>query len=263
MKNVCLSARQEDKYLRNAKEIKFEYRDRKAIPDYAEKYPEATIILTFTPGNIEIIDWTEIKNYNILCKEKFIFGIYKITDAEKCKELGIKFYFGYPITSYYELFSIIKMEPAYIRLGAPLFFEIEKIHSACKIPIRAVPNVCYIDGLPRENGINGTWIRPEDYDIYEEYISIYEFEDCDLQKERALYRIYMEEKKWPGEFNLLFTNFNYDGVNRMILPDMTKQRLNCGQRCATLNGNCRICYRLIDLANPEKIKKYVDDIKNN
>ena len=37
-----LRNRQESTYLKKADEILIEWRDRKALPDYAEKYPEAS-----------------------------------------------------------------------------------------------------------------------------------------------------------------------------------------------------------------------------
>lgn len=86
------------------------------------------------------------------------------------------------------------MGACYVRLDAPLFFDLPNVKKI-GIPIRAVPNVAYNDGLDRTDGVCGTWIRPEDLEAYGEYIDAVEFEDSDLKKEQAMYRIYAEDKE--------------------------------------------------------------------
>ena len=50
-------------------------------------------------------------------------------------------------------------------------------------------------------------------------------------------------------------DINYLGTNRMIPPDLVEKRLNCGQKCME-NGNCRLCWRILDLANPDLLRDY-------
>ena len=114
-----------------------------------------------------------------------------------------------------------------------------------------------IDGLPREDGVCGTWIRPEDIHLYEDYVAAMEFEDCKPTKEQALFRIYTQQKEWPGDLGLLITNFNHLGLNRLILPEVGEKRLDCRHICQ-LGGHCRICYRAMDLANKEDLTDYAE-----
>jgi hypothetical protein len=252
----CLSARQSSEYLKKADEIRFEFRDRAAIPDYAEKYPKATFILDFSSlGLYEEIDWKELADYNILTKQQLILCIRNTIEAELAKTNDIKFYFGYPVTTFYELNAMKNLGVSYARIGAPLFFQMDKVKNI-GVPVRVVPNVAYVDGLPRADGVSGQWIRPENIDDYNDYVDAIDFEDCDIRKEQALFRIYAEQKEWLGDLGVIITNFNHSGVNRLIPPDMTKRRLTCGQRCQT--GPCNLCYRLLDLANPEKLKAYLE-----
>jgi hypothetical protein len=80
-----------------------------------------------------------------------------------------------------------------VRLGAPLFFDLPNVTRITgQTPIRAVANVAWYDFDPCDDPKVGTWIRPEDIGLYENYISVIEFEDCDNRKEQALYRIYAE-----------------------------------------------------------------------
>ena len=148
------------------------------------------------------------------------------------------------------------MGACYARLDAPLFFDLPRVKEV-GVPIRIVPNVAYIDGLDRIDGVCGTWVRPEDMDAYAEYVDAVEFEDCDQKKEAAMYRIYAEDKNWPTDLGLLITNLNHTGTNRMIRSDASQSRISCGQRCQE-NNSCRLCYRMLDIANPDMVKKYVN-----
>ena len=54
---VCLSGRQDRKFLKKADEIKLEYRDRRIIPDYTRDYPGVHIIIELVDIADEEIDW--------------------------------------------------------------------------------------------------------------------------------------------------------------------------------------------------------------
>ena len=88
----------------------------------------------------------------------------------------------------------------------------------------------------------------EDYQI--------EFKDCDTKKEQALYRLYAEQKAWPGELSMIITNLDHDGLNRLISSEASLKRMNCGQSCMRPNGTCKLCYRMLDLANKELLQEY-------
>lgn len=252
---VCLQNRQEGKYLKLADEIKVGYRDRKTLPDLYEKYPEKTFVLELYSDSE--IDWNDIKEYVILSQDRLTLCVANAEQMYKCRELKAKFYFGYPINSFYDLRAAIANGVSYVRLDAPLFFQLDKVKKL-GVPIRAVPNVAYLDFIPRSNGVCGTWIRPEDLDDYEEYIDIIEFEDCDNRKEQALYRIYIEQKAWPGELNDIISNLKYEGTNRLIPPNQFGvRRAVCGQMCQE-TGICQLCYRVLDLANPILLGEYRD-----
>lgn len=256
---VCLSNRNTIEYLRKADEIKVRFYDYKAVPDYFEDYPDKNIILDlnveqgFDPSDESI--WNELRSFSVLGQGKFICCVEDLFQMEKCKELDIKFYYGYPVNSFYELNALVLCGVCYVRVAPPLSHSLDKV-ARFNIPVRAVPNVCYQGYLPHENGIHGQWIRPEDLTLYNKYIDIIEFEDCDrIEKEQALYRIYMEEHEWPGDFDMLYTNFNYKGVNRMLDSDLALRRMTCGQTCEA-GGFCRLCDRYIDLADEEKWIEY-------
>ncbi len=261
---LCVSARQDYQYLDWAQEIIFEYRDHKAIPDFIEKYPDRMIIVTYFIGydNKEEIDWNQLISYNYLNNGNFLLAINSINLIQKCKDHGIKFYLAYPITSYDELTAALAMGSYYVRLGAPLFFDMDNIErNFPKARIRLIPNIAYDDLYEHQNGIPGTWIRPEDIMMYDEYADVIEFNDADIRKEQALIRIYWEQRVWSGDLQMIITNLNYPGVNRMIPSEVTEKRLNCQQRCVSRHS-CRICQRALDLANPDRLEPYRQALEN-
>ena len=252
----CINTRCAPKYLAQADELKVEWRDRKAIPDFAEKYPGKTIVLYFIYHQIkqDEINWDEIKQYNILCKENFICCLHDFNLGQVCRDLGIKFYFGFPIDSFWELQGAKSLGVCYVRLGPTLFFDLDRVRKI-GVPVRAVPNVAYIDTFPHSNGACGQWIRPGDTALYDPYIEAYEFEDADVRKEEALFRIYALGQDWPGDVHDLFTNIGLHATNRLILSEDVKFRLNCQHRCQT-GHSCRICERIFSIAQEDLLRAY-------
>lgn len=259
---VCLNARIGHEYLKKADQILFDWRDREAIPDYIDRYPDTDIVLT--NNNDDEISWEEIKTLHYLSKGNFYFGFNRISLAAIARDFQIKFFFTYPITSYDELRTVKDLGVCQVRLGAPLFFELDNIKMYFPdLNVFAVPNIAYDDVYPRNDGVAGTWIRPEDMDKYAPYLYSVVFYDTEPRsREKALYRIYFEQKQWPGDLQDIITNLNYFGTNRMILPEVGERRMNCGQACKKTDS-CHICYRALQLANPDLIAEYRDAKKDN
>ena len=259
---LCLSARQDSQYLDLADEIIFEYRDRSAIPEYIEKYPDKTIILTCLDLFAEL-DWEEINDFNILADYNFLFGFNNLEWINNCIDYDIDFYLAYPINSYDELNTVLYLGSSYVRLGTPLFFDLDNVKKFYpNAKIRIIPNIAYDDAYPRQNGVAGTWIRPEDLMMYDPYVTTVEFNDINPKKEQALVRIYWQERQWPGDLQTLITNLQYTGVNRLIPSDVTEKRLNCRQRCMS-HKNCHICQTALQLANPSLITEYKEALDAN
>jgi len=130
-----------------------------------------------------------------------------------------------------------------VLLDAPICFDLPKVRNICgsEIGLRMVVNKCFNGYMFRENGICGTYVRPEDIEVYSAYINHFEFDSNDsIKKEYALYRIYVEDKAWPGNLNTLLTNFGVDVDNRgfEVIPYenndekfFAHRRMTCGQRC--------------------------------
>lgn len=235
----CMSGRQPLSILKKADEIRIDYKDKNRILDFIEAIPDKTVILDLY--DIQTIDWQTIKMYAekidlILC----IYNLYDDT-ITKCKEYNLRFFWGYPIDNFYKLDSILKLQPCYIYLTAPLSFNLKKIKNIARdVAIRLCPNVAYNDNIPRDNGLIGQWVRPDDVKLYEEYVDTMEFITKELRREAALLHIYQDNQTWPNDLSLIIDNLDMS-IDNTVLPDeFGEQRMNCGQRCAK-NHNCHFC----------------------
>lgn len=258
-----MSSRQTAEYLQKADEIKVQWRDRNIIPDLFEKYPNATINLTrYFQDSQDEIDWKQISTFNILGKGKLIIGLTITNELIEAKSRHYNCYYLAPIRTFQELNEVINFGVCRVQLGAPLFFQMDKVKRICTLPIVAIANMASNDSIfEGQEGVTGLWIRPEDIETYEPYIDVIEFVG-NCSQEQALYRIYAEQRSWSGQLSLLVQDLNYPCTNRMIPPILAKTRLNCGHKCKE-GGSCRICYHLFDLANPDKIRNYLDNMKQN
>ncbi len=216
-----------------------EYHDKDRLLYLSEKNPNAVLILQI-PKTADM-DWLKYKKlaetYNLtLALEDIRMGRY-------CKSYKIPFYWAYPITSYYELRGLIDLGVSQLLLGAPLCFDLPVV-SKFNVPIRMVANLCYDGHIPRKDGIQGVYIRHENVPDYEQYIDVIEFYSENLDKEKTLFTIYKEQQNWPGNLNLLLTNFGFDVDNRAIPDEFAQARMQCRQNCMR-NGTCRYCYTAI------------------
>lgn len=265
----CLSSRQDAEYLEKADEIKFFFRDRKAIPDFIEKYPTANIILMYSSITDEGLSWTEIKNYSILARGNFYLCVDSIQLCVEAAQNEIQYFHSSPAKTAYEINALENLGVSYIIIDAPVFFD-NKFLSTVNTPLRITPNVANKDGLPRENGVTGSWFRPEDVHFYEDIYEVIDFEDFTVdrltfyKRERGLFRLYSEkDRNWLGDLNNLITGLDYDPVdNTLVHPDITKARLFCKQKCEN-GGSCKLCYRGLQAANYGQMKKYWNKIKKD
>lgn len=253
----CVSSRQPKSFLAQADEIKIPYADKDRLIDYVKEFKDKTIILTI-PKEVHNHDlnWDLFRAYSE--EVDFILCIDNLGLAKDCRAQNIKFYWSYPAFTWYELRSLVALNPCQIFLTAPLSFDLEKVKKITSIPLRLCPNLAHDSYIPRENGIYGPWIRPEDVKEYEVYVDVLEFITDDLGKERTLLHVYKDNGNWPGNLNLLLTNFNINVDNRGIPEEIGKNRMTCGQRCMQ-GGNCHFCETAIKFSNAVRSKHYRDN----
>ena len=261
--NYSLSSRQTSDYLAKANEIRVEYRDRDIIQDLVNKYPTARINLVLPIDTEAKINWKEIRTYASLARDNFIVGVVNGEQLLAARDNMIDFYHRAYLHSFQELQDLRMAGASFVYLGAPLFFQLDKIKRYFPtLKVRTVANVALPEGtMAFNNGVCGTWIRPEDVPTYEPYIDTIEFID-ELSAERALYRIYAEQGKWGTTINSIIKDIAHEASNRMIPPTLAEVRLSCSQKCME-NGRCHLCERTFNLAQPELLRDYLDSLEQN
>ena len=256
----CVNGRQPYSILKKADEIKVAYIDRDRILDFVEKIPNSTIILD-VPGDES--DWDLWQVYNEKFDE-FYIALHNLNRADEFNKANIKWYWPFPITTYYELNMIVKLHPSYLKIGPPLSFDLDGVlnqsydKTAEPIPLRMTINVARPSYLP-DNGIKGIcgqWVRPEDCKLYSTRIRCFEFDEVDLKQEEILLHVYKENQNWPGNLNLIIQKLDYNVDNRAIPEELGEHRMNCRQKCQSESA-CRLCIAAFQFAN--QIKKERDN----
>jgi hypothetical protein len=95
------------------------------------------------------------------------------------------------------------------------------------------PSELYLDGF----------IRPEETQMYSEYIDVFELSPFIDDKEGldTLYRIYAEDKMWKGDLRLIIKGIftKLDG-GTLMKRQWSKYRVDCRRNCMK-GHSCRIC----------------------
>ena len=152
------------------------------------------------------------------------------------------------------------MEQAYIHaeMGVTDIYVVEalgfrmedllKLKQKYGVKIRVLPNIAQTITGGKEfiSPMQQFWIRPEDTDIYEEYIDV--FEIWGTEKLSVLFEIY-KQKQWLGNVENIILDFGDEELevpNTGLDPRFGIMRLNCRQRC--LFSECHVCTEMAKFA---------------
>lgn len=208
---------------------------------------------------VDLSDWLESR----VKEDSGILSIIKMMKekhsniAVRCnmywdKELLNSFKEKFPIffvnfANTYEAFChMAKMGVSDIYVTEGLAFELQNLQKIRKeqgIKIRVFPDVAQsqFKDVPDTAKF---WIRPEDIDLYSEYVDVFEIFH-DYARSSVVYEIY-KQQQWVGGLYNLIEGITDNIDNTTIAPHFGKSRLNCQQRC--LIGKCNICPNIMDLA---------------
>lgn len=127
--------------------------------------------------------------------------------------------------------------------------DIQFVREKYGVKIRVFPNIAQSADNRYTNGIERFWIRPEDTELYEPYVDIFEIlpGQNDTSRLSVIYEIY-RDRQWLGNLNDIILDFSSPIVNnRGMNPHFGEMRLNCGKKCVM--GQCNLCPQMADLAN--------------
>lgn len=255
----CLSATQNKETLLNADEIMVNWGDRNSILDLIDLNPQATIVLYVDFYNVNVtID--QIKNYHNICRGQFIALVPTIDLLKECVAANIKCGMTFIIRDYQYLYMLYNLGADVFTIGGILTHDLSFIRKhypdvelhICVNNAEGQPDGSY-------SGIPSGWFRPEDIDKLSEYIDVCQFDSESAVQERALYKIYAQDKAWPGSINLLIHNlYVNDALNDALPEDFFERRKNCRQRCLS-GGHCQFCNITLHIAE----RKVLNMLKNN
>ena len=181
------------------------------------------------------------QNYTIIISIKQ-YGLY----FDKIKGI-YPFFLGEYCKTFDQVYTFIKLGVSDVYITETLGFSLGEIGKFVKeqgIKVRVLPNVAQstlgsLSELPHECRF---FIRPEDVDVYEPYVDVFELFGNE-DKLSVTYEIY-KEKKWKG-----FINHVVKGMNDLFSLDAEmpfgEYRLNCKQRCY----QCNLCTRQKEINN--------------
>lgn len=214
------------------------YQAIKIIRDLKTKFPETRLVLAL------------------------INGIQK-DQRTVLEESGLPYYFQKIIIDIDEFHYFLNSNVTDIVIGGNLGFYVKFLSNFAKeksISLRAIVNVCQTNSVV--GSFKGFFIRPEDIDIYANYIDTFDFDDSKSPIE-TLYEIYTRDKKWYGKLNELIMNYKGEEDSRYILPTFAEIRCGCKRRCLyDYNHICKICDRLADLGKTLEEEHLIVEVKH-
>ena len=228
--------------LKQADEISVQYRNYKYLIDLIKRYEDKTFIVKIPAGTD--VDWPTLKSYGQIAD--IVLALEDLHMIKYAQENLLKYYWAYPITTWYELRSMMSLGVDQVLIGAPLYFELPKVYGKFK-NIRIVANNAQQNPATEGAHINGPYVRPEDLKLYEKYVNHIEFYCDSLTQEAELFKIY-KSGEWAGNLYFIIKNLNYNITNRILPEEFGEFRLQCGQRCMS-NGACHYCETTFKMVN--------------
>lgn len=251
-----LSYRVSPKYLAKADEIRIPYKAIERVGEFAEKYPNADLLLE---ADFTIPTEQELQVAATLAKGRLKVRITNLETADYYKSFNIPYIWSFSPKDLYELNAVYETGVCEIQVNSIFFFQMGKEIAR---PLRFNPTEAASSAIvPNVNTIVSPYMRPEDQEMYEDRIDILELSAETPEKEEALFRIYAEDGEWPGRLDFIIP-VETDAVNRMIPPEFALVRYDCALGC--LRGTyCHLCERYLKMADPDLIKDYTNSVKQN
>ena len=254
--------------LAKADEITIKYIADKGLVKFIEKYNTQRINLLIDPTQFEDIEMRKLAAIRSTYPDyKFAAALtaYDETLMNKLKASNIPFYIAAPCQNWEEFYLLLTIGASDINLSGPLAFELPKVKRVLesldqKPQIRVTPNKT--ENLnPNTNSLIGFFIRPEDVELYEDYIDILDFEGLDMQD--IFFGIYAERKRFIGKLNQCIYGIKEDVDNSGLIPLFGKRRMSCGRQCLS-GGHCHRCFDLAAISRPmgDRYRNHILDIIN-
>lgn len=235
-------------------EVVFDYQGTEAIVDYVpkilKKQEQKAVINLSKIEQIEnvipFINKLKTIHPNILTQIDFFSQKGYI---ELLNDNNIDFMFSTLAKDYETLYSMIDLGAKEVYLVEFLCFclkNLQELRKEKNIKFRVFPDIAQsAKGTTRIiPEITKFWIRPEDTELYEQYIDTFEL--CRLDdRQSVIYEIY-KRQQWFGKVNDIILDLDITVENTNLDPRFGRERINCGKRCTY--GRCNLCQEMQNLA---------------
>jgi hypothetical protein len=223
-----------------------------ALIDFLENFKDKRVNLTIE----EVLTYSELKLLKTI-RDKYTNLYLRIENyndniIEDLTECGIPFFFGNRINNWEEFLGLVELGVTDIYVVEDLCFELDKVAAIAHkegIQLRTFPNVAQ-SSWKWSHDVKKFWIRPEDIQVYSDYIDVCEFFGSD-QHISILLTIYKENKKWFGDLSEIIIGLNTAVDSRFVVPRFAEKRIRCGKECLK-GGKCQICERVLSLSHTLK-----------
>lgn len=245
----CVDYFNHTKGLENADEYTIKYnKQNDALITFLQKNQNKTINLKIEE-RLDDIDYQTLKViYNTFSNFKLRFELYNPDDIENIIECGIPFFFANRVNSWDLFLGLIDLGVTDIYIVEDMCFDLERVSEVAhreNVKLRTYANVAQSTWADSD-GIKKFWIRPEDIQIYEQYIDVLEFFG-NPQQCGVLLNIYKINKQWYGPLEEIIIGLNNPIDSRYIVPEFAEKRVSCQKQCLK-GGKCKICNRVVELS---------------
>ena len=167
------------------------------------------------------------------------------------KEANIPFFFAKHASNLETVYAMAQQGVSDIYIVEELGFrvkDLQYIRTHFNVKLRVFPNIAQSAKNQVINGMERFWIRPEDTELYEPYIDVFELlSGEDTSRLSVVYEIY-RQRQWLGKLNDLILDFQEPIVeNTGMNPHFGEMRLNCGKKC--YQNKCNICQQISVLSD--------------
>lgn len=177
-------------------------------------------------------------------------------------EQNLPHYYNELITDWDTFQGFLKLNVTDIFIGENLAFNAKILSLNAKKYKKSLRSFCNLCESSWEDtpSLKTFFIRPEDLDLYNNYIDTFEFftNGINATTLNIWYEIYTKDKKWSGKLNEIIMGYKGEEDNNFIISDFGVKRLNCNKRCAQgIDPTCHICDRIIDLSKTLKERNII------
>lgn len=188
-----------------------------------EQYPESKLVLAIT-------------------------GDFNLHTQKILNQAGLPHYYQHRVNTWDIFHYFLSLNVTDIIIDGEIAFSAKNASDFAKEKDISLRCFCNSANTASKENIKHFFIRPEDIQLYEDYIDTFEFDPKYYESINTIYEIYAIKQKWQGKLMEIIANYYGEEDNRCVYPIFGQRRLNCGWKCLS-NGSCNVCKYVSDLSH--------------